>query len=79
MPVANRAKRKAEREARRLVWSKAFAAIQANPSATQEELFGIIATDLQDAATAEDGFDISILLQLLVMLLPLIMEIFNRR
>ena len=79
MPIReNRAKRKTEREQRQLVWQKAFAAVRANPNATQDELFGIVATDLQDSAAAGEGFDISILLQLLMTLLPLIMKLFNR-
>jgi len=79
MPLAaNREKRKSAREARQLVWQKAYAAAKANPKATEDQLFAIIATDLEDTAAAGEGFDISILMQLLMTLLPLIMKLFNR-
>jgi hypothetical protein len=74
MPLANREKRKSAREARQLVWQKAYAAARANPNATQDELFGIVAADLE----AAEGFDISIILQILTVILPLIMKLFNR-
>jgi hypothetical protein len=76
MPLANRAKRKTEREARQLVWRKVFEAARANPNAGQDELFGIVASDLQDAAS--DGFDIGILLQILLTVLPLILKLFGK-
>jgi hypothetical protein len=77
MPLANRAKRRTERESRQLVWQTAFAAARKNPGATQDELAGIIATDLQDKAG--DGFDINLLLQLLITLMPFIMQLFQKK
>ena len=78
MPLAaNREKRKTEREARQLVWRKLFEAKQANPNADHNELAAIVATELQDEGE-KMGFDIGILLQLLVTLLPLILKLFNR-
>ena len=78
MPLAaNREKRKTEREARQLVWRKLFEARAANPNADHNELAAIVAADLQDEGELL-GFDIGILLQLLVTLLPLIMKLFNK-
>jgi hypothetical protein len=74
MPLANREKRKDAREARRLVWAKTFAAAKANPDADADQLFGIVAADLEDT----EGFDIGILLQLLITVLPLILKLFNK-
>ena len=78
MPIAaNREKRKNERQARQLVWQKLFEAKQANPNADGNELAAIVATDLQDNADLM-GFDIGVLMQLLVTLLPLILKLFNK-
>jgi len=70
------ARRRDERAARRLVWQKAFAAARDNPAASGDELFGIVAADLQDDDL--DGFDIGLLLQILMAVLPLIQKLFNR-
>jgi hypothetical protein len=75
MTVERRAKRKSEREARQLVWQKAFTAARANPNAGQEELFGIVAAEIQDAG---DGFDIGLMLQILITVLPLILKLFGK-
>lgn len=78
MPLANREKRRTRREHRAKAWATVFRLVRANPQATADEIAGMAAAELQEEG-GKDGFDISILLQLLVAILPFIMELFNRK
>jgi hypothetical protein len=71
------AERREQRAARALVWREVFAAVQANPDADPEQIAADVAVNLEDQAEAA-GMDIAVLLQLLVTILPLILQLFQR-
>jgi hypothetical protein len=69
--------RRQEREARAFVWQRVFAAVEQNPDADPNEIAAQVAVELEENAE-KFGFDIGVLLQLLVTLLPLILQLFQR-
>jgi hypothetical protein len=77
MPLANRSKRRSRREHRARVWGKLFRVLRENPTMKADDVAATVAAEIQEEGET-DGFDISILLQLLVTLLPLIVKLFNR-
>lgn len=78
MTTEKRASRKNRREHRAKVWSTMLRLARTNPQMSGDELTGLAAAELQEDGE-KDGFDISILLQLLIALAPLIMQLFNRK
>lgn len=78
MTTEKRVNRKSRREHRAKVWSTTFRLVKANPQASTDDLAGMVAAELQEDGE-RDGFDISLLLQLFITILPLIMQLFNRK
>lgn len=72
-----REERRTEREARQLVWDRTMAAVQASPNATADEIKAQVASELVGDAP-EQGFEISTIIELITVLLPLILKLFGR-
>jgi len=70
-------KRQQQREARAYVWREVFAAVERNPTADAKQIAAEVATEIQENGE-QLGFDVNVLLQLLITLLPLILQLFQR-
>jgi hypothetical protein len=70
-------KRRQQREARAYVWREVFAAVERDTTADPKQVAAEVAVEIQENGERL-GFDVNVLLQLLVTLLPLILELFKR-